>query len=75
MTFFFILELNQLSSQKLIKMVTTLKKGISKTDILKILKKVSANKNLKGVNTLKYCGKIQLQKDALELQKELRNEW
>lgn len=56
-------------------MVTTLKKGISKTDILKILKKVSANKNLKGVNTLKYCGKIQLQKDALELQKELRNEW
>jgi hypothetical protein len=56
-------------------MVTTLKKGTSKTDILKILKKVSANKNVKGVNTLKYCGKIKLPKDALELQKELRNEW
>jgi hypothetical protein len=56
-------------------MVTTLKKGISKTEILKIMKKVNANKNSKGVNTLKFCGKIQLNKDAIEIQKELRNEW
>ncbi len=54
-------------------MVTTLKKGSSKVDIQKITKQINTNK--KGVDTLKYCGKIQLDKDSLEIQKELRNEW
>lgn len=56
-------------------MVTTLKKGISKTEILKVLKQVNENKSLKGINTRKYSGKIQLSKDPLEIQKEMRNEW
>ncbi len=30
---------------------------------------------LKGVNTLKYCGTIQLKEDALVIQKKLRDEW
>jgi len=55
-------------------MVTKLKKGISKSEILKVIKQVNENKNVKGVNTQKYCGKIQLSKDALEIQKEIRNE-
>ncbi len=29
----------------------------------------------KGVNTLKYCGTIQLKEDALVIQKKLRDEW
>lgn len=33
-------------------------------------------KNLmKGVDTLKYCGKIKLKEDPLDIQKKLRNEW
>ena len=28
-----------------------------------------------GVDTLKFCGKIKLAEDPLEIQKKLRNEW
>lgn len=50
-----------------------------------VIKKKSPRKNLskrfnkaigsKGVDTTKYCGVIKLPKDALAIQKELRNEW
>jgi len=56
-------------------MVTTLKKGISKLEILKVLKQLNETKNTKGVDTQKYCGKIKLSKDPLEIQNEMRNEW
>jgi len=38
----------------------------------------SIEKKLKakeGVDVLKFCGKIKLKKDALVIQKQLRNEW
>jgi len=56
-------------------MVATLKQGATKEYIQKLLNKLSKETRLKGVNTLKYCGKIQLKEDALLIQKRLRDEW
>lgn len=56
-------------------MVTTLKQGASKKNIRDILDKLAKELKSKGVNVHKYCGKIQLKKDALTIQKELRDEW
>jgi hypothetical protein len=53
-------------------MVVVLKKGRSK-EILMFLKRKAKSK--KGVNTKKYCGTIRLKRDALLIQKDLRNEW
>jgi hypothetical protein len=33
------------------------------------------NKKVSGVNTLKYCGTVKFNEDALIIQKRLRNEW
>jgi hypothetical protein len=53
-------------------MVLVLKKGASKREIQSIEKKLT---NSKGVDTLKYCGKIKLTQDSLSIQKNFRNEW
>lgn len=55
-------------------MVMTIKYGASKRSILSLLKEL-AEKPGKGIDTKKYCGKIKLKKDALKIQKELRDEW
>lgn len=56
-------------------MVTTIKKGASKKEIDSLLESHNKKKKTKGVNVKKYCGVLNLKKDPLELQKELRNEW
>lgn len=56
-------------------MVTTLKQGATSEYIQKLLKKLSKDIRKKGVDTMKYCGKIKLKEDALTIQKSLRNEW
>lgn len=56
-------------------MVTTLKNGATKKSIKRVLEKLAQNLKPKGVDTFKYLGKISLKKDALDIQKELRNEW
>ena len=53
-------------------MVLVLKKGASKKDIQTIEKKLNIPK---GVDTIKYCGKIKLTEDSLLFQKAMRNEW
>jgi hypothetical protein len=53
-------------------MVLVLKKGASKKEIELIEKKL---KSTKGVDTIKYCGKITLTQDSLTIQKNFRNEW
>ena len=53
-------------------MVLVLRKGASKKEIQTIEKKLSISK---GVDTMKYCGKIKLTEDSLSIQKTLRNEW
>lgn len=56
-------------------MTTTLKQGASKQRIQKLFSEVAKSPRTKGVNTLKYCGKIKLKEDALVIQKRLRDEW
>ena len=56
-------------------MVITLKQGANKKSIRTIVEKVSTQKKAKGINAHDYCGKIHLKKDALVIQKQLRNEW
>ena len=56
-------------------MVTTLKQGATKRSIRKVLEMLAQDKKLKGVDVYKYVGKIKLKKDALTIQKALRNEW
>ncbi len=62
------------SNQFNVIMVMTIKKGASEKSILRILKKLQ-EKSKKGIDMKKYTGKIKLKKDALEIQKELRDEW
>lgn len=56
-------------------MVTVLRQGATKKSIRSILEKLVKEIKPKGVDVYKYCGKISLTKDALILQRELRNEW
>jgi len=56
-------------------MVTVLRQGATKKSIRGILEKLAKDLKPKGIDAYKYCGKIKLKKDALTLQRELRNEW
>ena len=51
--------------------------AITKNKTKKSITRIKKRNTLKpkGVNTLKYCGTIQLKEDALSIQKKLRNEW
>lgn len=48
-------------------------KNTSKKEFQKLLNKKSNKRKL--VNLDKYCGIVKLEKDALAIQKKLRNEW
>ena len=56
-------------------MVITLKKGTKKKNIQQLLDHLVKQKRSKGINAQKYCGIISLKSDALQIQKNLRNEW
>ena len=57
------------------KMVTTIKRGATKKNIKGILDKFSENLKPKGIDAHQFCGRISLTRDALQLQRELRDEW
>jgi hypothetical protein len=56
-------------------MVFVLKKNATKKDIEAINKKLYKKKAAGGFNAAKYNGVLRLKKDALTLQKEMRDEW
>lgn len=56
-------------------MIATLKRGASKKSIIEVLETIYKRTILKGVDTRMFCGKVSLEKDALSIQKELRDEW
>ncbi len=56
-------------------MVTVLRQGATKKKIRQLLEKLGKDTKPKGVDVYKYLGKISLKKDALTIQKALRNEW
>ena len=53
-------------------MVTVIKKGVDIKKSFKILEKALKSK---GVDTHKYCGTLDLNEDALTIQKRMRDEW
>ena len=53
-------------------MVLILKKGASKKQLKTLEKKMILRKK---TDLKKYCGKIRILDDALEIQKKLRDEW
>lgn len=55
-------------------MVMTIKQGATKKSIMKLLENLAKEVKPNGVDVYKYVGKISLKKDALSIQKELRNE-
>lgn len=54
-------------------MVTIIKKGTPKDEIMKRLKN-AVSKSRKR-NIMKYAGKLKLEVDPLDYQKQMRNEW
>jgi len=57
-------------------MVMTIKQGATKKSIRSILENLTKElKPKKGVDVYKYVGKISLNTDALNIQRELRDEW
>ena len=56
-------------------MVTTLRYGATKKSIKNIFELLAKELKPKGVDAYKYVGKISLKKDALNIQREFRNEW
>lgn len=56
-------------------MVAILKKGATTETIQQLLKKITKEVQVDGVDTLKYCGKIKLNLNPLSIQKKMRDEW
>ncbi|QLE02352.1 hypothetical protein HX109_12580 [Galbibacter sp. BG1] len=56
-------------------MVLTIKQGATKKNIKSTLENMAKELKPKGINIYKYVGKIHLNKDALNIQRELRDEW
>ena len=56
-------------------MVVTIKQGATKKSISNILENIIKEFKPKDVDVYKYVGKINLKKDTLSIQRELRNEW
>ena len=55
-------------------MVMTIKQGTNKKEITKRLTALY-NRTRKGFDARKFCGVLQLEEDALAIQKRLRDEW
>ena len=56
-------------------MVTILRKGATKKSITTMLTKLTKQTKPKGVDAFHFVGKINLNEDALSIQKSLRDEW
>ena len=56
-------------------MVTILRKGATKKSITTMLPKLTKQTTPKGVDAFHFVGKINLNEDALSIQKSLRDEW
>lgn len=54
-------------------MVFVISKKTTKKEFDKLNSTIQSKQ--KGVDTLKYCGKVHFSEDALKLQKQWRDEW
>lgn len=56
-------------------MTVILEKNTDKKQFTKILDKMNAKKTDNKFNVANFCGVLNLSKDPLVMQKEMRNEW
>lgn len=56
-------------------MIITIKQGSTARIINEILIQLFTKKKAKGLNAHAYCGVLKLNEEALDIQKDLRNEW
>lgn len=56
-------------------MEMVIKSNTNNEELSSILQKLKEQKNKKGLDAHKDCGKITLKKNALTIQKDLRDEW
>lgn len=56
-------------------MVTTLKSGATKKSMITLLNDLARELKPQGVDVRRFVGKIRLKKDALNIQKDIRDEW
>jgi uncharacterized protein (UPF0335 family) len=56
-------------------MVLVLKKGASKEEIAELERKLYQKTASSGFDAKKYNGVLNLNEDAMDIQKRLRNEW
>jgi hypothetical protein len=54
-------------------MVTVIKKGSSRKDLMQVMKKIAGRSKKKDLQ--RFCGVISTKKDPVVLQKEWRDEW
>jgi len=55
-------------------MVTVIKKGESKSNIQKALRKIEESTK-SGFNAKKFSGTLKLEEEPMDIQKRLRDEW
>lgn len=55
-------------------MITVIKRGARKEDIQKMFQKMESMEK-KGLDARKYCGILKTDKDPVDIQKRLRDEW
>lgn len=56
-------------------MTILINKNTTKKEFVKLLASIKRSKKTKGIDLSKHCGVLKLKKDALQIQKEMRNEW
>lgn len=56
-------------------MTFIINKKTTKKEFVKLLSSIKKSKKTNGIDLFKHCGVITLKKDALQIQKEMRNDW
>jgi hypothetical protein len=56
-------------------MTFKINKNTTKKEFVKLLATIKRSKKTNGIDLSKHCGVLKLKKDALQIQKEMRNDW
>lgn len=56
-------------------MTIIINKNTTKKEFVKLLASIKRSKKTSGIDLSKHCGVLKLKKDALQIQKEMRDEW
>lgn len=56
-------------------MTIIINKNTTKKEFVKLLASIKRSKMTKGIDLSKHSGVLKLKKDALQIQKEMRDDW